>query len=128
MEQKILGIKFSENDKEMLQAVKTNFPDCQVIRSDEFEGNEIFWVAIIPLAGLTIQILDFILTYLIPSKAKAENGDSNKDTDTPKRELLSDGESVDTTDLEGKTRGEMIHTLSIKLDIKLDIEMKEEQK
>lgn len=118
MEQKNLGIKFSENDKEMLQAVKAHFPDCQIIRSDKFEGTEIFLVAIIPLAGLTIQVLDFILTHLIHPKTE----DTSTNMDTSKRELISEGKSVDTTDLEGKTREEVIHTLSIKLDIEMKVE------
>ncbi len=126
MEEKMIGIRFNENDKEMQNAIREYFPDCKIIPSREFEGIEILWVAIIPAAAFGLQLLDFILAHLIPKDSASEQGKSDSDSHK-KREIVCNGKSLDANNLAGKTKDEVSNIIKIKFGIELKFEIKVEK-
>ncbi len=123
MEEKMIGIRFNEDDKEMQNAIREYFPDCKMIPSQEFEGTEILWVAIIPAAAFGLQLLEFILTHLVPKDSAKEQGKSDSDAHK-KREIVCDGKSLDANNLAGKTKDEVSNIIKIKFGIELKFEIK----
>lgn len=119
MDQQYIGIKFTEDDRELITAIEKNFPECAIIRSDELEGTEVFFVAVLPLAGFVLQLLDFILNHIVPSKTEEK---TDKDSDnTVKRTIVSDGKEVKGTELAGMNKQQVKKTLSIKLNINFEV-------
>lgn len=113
-----IGIKFSENDKEMIRAIKENFPDCATLRSDELEGAEVFFVAIIPLASFGLQLLDFILNH-IPKKGTSKSDQNNE----AKRSFISDGKTINASELEGMNEQQVRNAFSVKLNIDFQLNL-----
>jgi len=118
MTEQYIGIKFAENDEELMKAIKEKFPDCVAMRSDELEGNDVFWVAVIPAAGLAVQLLDFIFTHLV--KKKDKNKQDIADVES-KRALIADGKAVSSEELSGMTKKQVKKTLSLKLNVSLEV-------
>lgn len=112
-----IGIKFSENDNEMTQAIAEYFPTCTILRSDELEGTEVFFVAIIPLASFGLQLLDFILNHM-PKKGTNDKSEKNSEY---KRSFVSDGKSVNATELEGMNEQQVKNTFSLKFNINFQL-------
>lgn len=127
MDQKNIGIRFNGNDREIYDAIKEYFPDCQIIPSQEFEGIDVLWIAIIPIAGFGLQLLDFIFTHVIPKNSKDEQNKPNTDN-CVKREIINDGNSLDADELVGKTKDEVSNTIKVKFGIELKFEIKTEKK
>lgn len=127
MEQKEIGIRFVESDRAMYDAIGQQFPECEMIPSQDFDGIEVLWIAIIPIACFTVQLLDFILTHVIPKESK-QNSNEPVSTASNKRELLCDGKKLDVNGLIGMDREEVANTIKIKLNLELVIEQRTEQK
>ena len=126
MEQKEIGIRFVESDRAMYDAIGQQFPECEMIPSQDFDGIEVLWIAIIPIACFTVQLLDFILTHVIPKESK-QNSNEPVSTASNKRELLCDGKKLDVNGLIGMDREEVANTIKIKLNLELVIEQRTEQ-
>ena len=114
MDEQYIGIRFSEHDHELLAAIRREFPDCQLIHSDELEGADVFFVAIIPLAAFGLQLWDFILNHF----SKKSDSDSSAPVEE-QRELINDGNSVTKTDLVDKSPEEIKHTLNLKFNFEI---------
>lgn len=119
MDKTYVGIRCSAGDQEMIDALNKSFPNCTTIRSDELEGAEVFFMAIIPLAGFTLQLLDFILNHFVPKKN--ERDPKNDLAYSTKREIVAEGKSVSGTELEGMSEQEVKKTVSIKLNIDFEV-------
>ena len=119
MEQNYIGIRFAETDKEMIQAIKRHFPDCTLIRSDELEGAEVFFVAILPLAGFVLQLLDFILNHVVTPKKDTSACEGTDDK--AKRAIVAEGKTVNGSELADMDKKQVKKTLSVKLNINFEI-------
>lgn len=89
-----LVISFEKTDIEMISALNYQFED--IVKYEEnkgFNGLEVLVTAIIPITSLTVQVIDFILTYL-----KKESSNNKK------RVLISSDGSID---LRGYTEEEV---------------------
>ena len=121
MEEKFVGIRFAENDWEMKQAVKEYFQDCVIIRSDELEGTDVVLVAIIPLAGFALQLIDFILNHMVKKETSVD--DKNANESTAHRAIVSDGKTVCSGELVGVNEKQLKKTLSMKLNLNFEFKV-----
>lgn len=119
MEMNYVGIRFSESDEELQQAIREKFPDCRIIHSNELEGAEVFFVAILPLAGFGLQLLDFIMTHF------ANKNSDGKNAGAQKREIVVDGKAVEKAELEKKSEDEVKRALKVKLKLDFEVSMGE---
>jgi hypothetical protein len=64
-------VGFHKDDEEINLLLKEQFGDVvQLIQSSGFDGSEIFFTAIIPIASLTTQIIDFFLSHFSKKSGK----------------------------------------------------------
>lgn len=54
----------NKDDKEFEEAICNTFTDVNVMENFSFSGMEEFLLYMVPIAALTIQIADFILTHI----------------------------------------------------------------
>ena len=72
-----LMIKCNKADSSFIEETKTVFPNTEIIEEVGFSGEE--WIMLaISLAGLSIQIADFLLTHLAKPKNEESSNESNK--------------------------------------------------
>lgn len=70
---KELRVCFPVDDVEMKEAVKQEFGDnVTYIEERSATGMEILYIAVIPAAALTVQIIDFILTHFVKDEDQEE--------------------------------------------------------
>ena len=119
MDKMYIGIKYSADDQEMIDALNKKFPNCTTMRSDELEGAEVFFMAIIPLASFGLQLLDFILNHF--ASKKNEKDSQNGLACSTKREIVAEGKSVSSTELEGMSEQEIKKMVSIRLNIDFEV-------
>lgn len=59
-----ITVKFKSNDKEMQDALNNEFGDnVDYFESKGFDGNEFIFAAVVPIAELTLQVIDFFWRY-----------------------------------------------------------------
>lgn len=119
MDKTYIGIKCSAEDQEMIDALIKSFPNCTTMRSDELEGAEVFFMAIIPLASFGLQLIDFILNHFVPKKNERDPKDDL--ACSTKREIVAEGKSVSVTELEGMSEQEVKKKISIKLNMDFEV-------
>lgn len=69
-----LIMSFSEEDDELIGAIKEMFGDSVIYEKNKnFDGLGFLLTAVVPLASLTVQIIDFILTYFHKNNDSSNN-------------------------------------------------------
>ena len=80
-----LILSFEKEDTEMINELKKEFGnDIHYEENKGFSGLEIFITAVVPIAALSIQVIDFLLTHL-----------HNDVTDNKKRLLITSDGDID---------------------------------
>lgn len=65
-------IKCLKSDNELIEQVTNSFNDVDVIEEDGFSGEDFAMIAI-PIAQLTLEVIDFICTHLTNPKKDEDN-------------------------------------------------------
>ncbi len=91
-------INCNADDKELIEAVNNTFEDVETINSHNFGDITEIIVICIPIAALTIQTIDFILTHF-----------ANRDT--KKNRTLRIGPEMKEYEFKGFSRAEIIAIL-----------------
>lgn len=95
-------IKCLKSDEELIEQANNSFDNVDVIEEDGFSGEDFAMIAI-PIAQLTLEVIDFICTHLTNSKK-----DKNINNTQEKRVLVSpEGEVV----LTGYSQTEVVKIL-----------------
>lgn len=83
---KYLMIKCNKSDKSFIDDIEKSFPNIERIEEEGFTSEE--WITFsIPIASLTVQIVDFVLNHL------TNNKNAEQATDNEKRVIITpDGE------------------------------------
>lgn len=64
-----ITVKFKSNDREIKDALNNEFGDnVDFFESKGFDGSEFIFVAVIPIAALTFQVIDFFLNHFSSKK------------------------------------------------------------
>lgn len=64
-----ITVKFKSNDEEIKDALNNEFgSDVDFYESKGFDGSEFIFVAVIPIAALTFQVVDFFLNHFSKKK------------------------------------------------------------
>lgn len=74
-----LRLRYQEHDQEFEKALDEAFPDFHIIQSEKnFDGLDIFITVGIPIASLSIQIIDFVFNHLVSRKDKSKSEKTHK--------------------------------------------------
>lgn len=74
-----LIMSFEKNDEELIAALHQQFNDkIEYVESKNFDGLEILLTAVVPVTALTVQIIDFILTYFWNKDNKSVDNDKKR--------------------------------------------------
>lgn len=69
-------IRCLKTDDELIEQATNSFNDVDVIEEDGFSGEDFAMIAI-PIAQLTLEVIDFICTHMTNSKKGKENNSNN---------------------------------------------------
>lgn len=74
-----LIMSLEKNDEELIAALQQQFDNkIEYIESKNFDGLEILLTAVVPITALTVQIMDFILTYFWKTDKKSVGTDKKR--------------------------------------------------
>ena len=85
-----ITIKFNRDDNDLKNAIKSIFGDeVDFFEAKGFDGSEFIFVAVLPIAALTVQVIDFFMTHF---SQKRETG---RVVIKEGREVILEGYSAD---------------------------------
>lgn len=73
-----LIMSLEKNDEELIAALQQQFNKIEYVESKNFDGLEILLTAVVPVTTLTVQIMDFILTYFWKTDKKSVGADKKR--------------------------------------------------
>lgn len=87
---KEITICFQQNDYEMIDAIKQFFDDdIKLQKTKSFDGYEVLFTAIVPIAALTMQTVDFFFAHFSQKK------NSGRFIKTKEGTLVLEGYTID---------------------------------